>query len=108
MRDEDKPFVCYKQGWNIRIVPRNAAGWRASGLWVLGYLPLLGLFIGFLASEPGPTWEIAALAAFLAATFAWVIAMIRWMYRRSEVVDVEELLRLKRGADRAGTGRRRS
>ena len=109
MRDEDKPFVCYKHGgWSMKIVPRNAAGWRATALWTLGLLPTIGLFTAFLATEPGLAWEIAAVAILLLATLVWVVAMIRWMKARSEVVDMEDLLRLKREADRqrARDGRR--
>lgn len=106
MRDEDKPYACYKQGWSIKIVPRNGEGWRGVGLWVVGLLALLGGFIGVLASASSETLLITAVAVFLVATLVWVFAMIRWMMARSEVVDVEDLLRLKRERDQ--TRRRRS
>lgn len=99
MREADKPFVCYRQGWAMKIVPRNAAGWRAFGLWMASLLPLIGLFVAGMALEPGPRTQIGIVAVFLAASGLWAFAMIRWMLARSEIVQIDELLQLKRERD---------
>jgi hypothetical protein len=99
MRDEDKPFICYKQGWSMKIVPRNAAGWRAFGLWMASLIPMIAVFAAAMATDPGETLEIVFVVAFLALTGAWVFAMIRWMLARSEIVDLAELMELKRRKD---------
>lgn len=101
MRDEDKPFVCYKQGWNMKIVPRNSEGWRAFGLWLAALAALTGMFLATLAAGPGKAGEIAAVVVFLALTGVWTVAMIRWMLARSEVIDLAELTKLKREQDKA-------
>lgn len=104
MRDGDKPFICYKQGWNIKILPRNAEGWRALCLWMLALM--------------GPTFALLPIAISLddtpqeSAVFWWLVpmllitgliaaAMIRWMMARSEIVDINALLEIKREQDRA-------
>ena len=108
MRAEEQPFVCYKLGWSIKIVPRGAAGWRALGIWLAALAALIGLFVATLATEPGKAGEIAAVVIFLALTTVWAVAMIRWMLARSEVIDLADLVELKRKRDRESSGRRKS
>lgn len=102
MRDEDKPFVCYQQGWNMKIVPRNAAGWRALGLWMLALmLPTLAMIPLSVHFDDTPqeylvTWAIAPLLLTMAVT---TIFMIRWMKVRSEVIDIDGLIEIKRQQD---------
>lgn len=105
MRDEDKPFVCYNQGWSMKIVPRGAAGWRLFGLWMVSLGLLVGLFLAVLSIGLSPGGEIVAVVVFLAATLVWTVAMIRWMLARSEVIDVARLIELKRAQDRKRTSR---
>jgi type VI protein secretion system component VasK len=100
MREEDKPFVCYKQGWNMKIVPRNAAGWRAFALWLAALAVLIGLFIATLAIGLGDAGEIIAVVLFLTVTGLWTVAMIRWMLARSEVIDLADLVAIKRSRER--------
>lgn len=100
MREKDKPFICYKWGWSMKIVPRNAAGWRMFGLWMVSLVPLVVAFTAAMATELGPQAEIVIVIAFLAATAVWAVAMIRWMLARSEIVRLDELLELKRERDR--------
>lgn len=109
MRDEDKPFVCYKQGWSIKIVPRGAAGWRAFGLWMAVLTILLAAFLFAMARLDDTRAQIAAIVSFVIATLIWAVAMIRWMKARSEVIDLAELLDLKRQNDgrRVNGGRRK-
>ena len=109
MRDEDKPFVCYRQGLSIKIVPRGAAGWRAFGLWMSALIILLAAFLSAMAGFDDTRAQIAAIISFVVATLVWAVAMIRWMMARSEVVDLAELLELKRQNDgrRVNGGRRK-
>ncbi len=88
MSDQDKPFVCYRNGLNMKIVPRGRQGWRLFGLWMAFLMLLVGLFIATLALELGDAMEIAAEVVFLVLTGVWIVAMIRWMLARSEVIDL--------------------
>lgn len=101
MRDEDKPFVLYRRGpWNFTIMPRGRAGWTQFAAWMAVYLvPTLAFAIYAERLEGTPKIWIA-LALFLVGTMVWSIASIRWMKARSEVIDVTDLLRQKREADR--------
>lgn len=112
MRDEDKPFVCYKQGWNIKITPRNAEGWRLFAIWMVPFFAATGVFawISFQAEKLG--WSEASILllaclGFLPATLIWAVAMIRWMMERSEIIDVNGLIEIKREQDIARKTRRR-
>jgi len=101
MRDSDKPFVMYRRGpWNFTIVPRGTSGWVQFGIWMAMLVPLTIGFAIYAEAHEGQPVFYAALALYLVATLVWSIAMIRWMRARSEVVDVEKLLRLKREAER--------
>lgn len=104
MRDDEKHFICYRQGWSMKIVPRNAAGWRAFGLWMAGFGLMLAAFLASLAAMREESALIAATVGFVALTLIWTVAMLRWMMARSEVVDLKELLEIKRERDK---GRRR-
>ena len=103
MRDEDKPFVCYQQGWNIKIMPRNAAGWRALGLWMAALLvPILTLVLLGFALDNTPhemvvLWAVVPLLLIMGTT---IIAMIRCMKARSEIIDIDGLVALKRAQER--------
>ena len=101
MEDKDKPFICYQSGWSLKIVPRGAAGWWSVAAWMLALAPICGLFIWAMSRDPSRGQQIALVAAYLAALALWSVAMIRWMRARSEVIDVAELLALKRERDRA-------
>ena len=112
MRDEDKPFICYKSKWNMKIIPRNAAGWRYMLYWMLP----------FFAMVVGTIWVSAILDAngmddqkvvgivvpvFLILTTIWAIALIRWTKSRSEIIDMDELVALKHELDRSNKLKRR-
>lgn len=100
MRDEDKPFVCFKRGWAIQIVPRNGAGWRATGLWMIPFLALIALFIWGCAAMETRGLEsrigLVLVPPLLVATGVWAVAMIRWMKARSEIVDIDKELNVRR------------
>ena len=96
MRDEDKPFVLYRHGWSTRIIPRNAAGWRGFSLWMLGLAALVATFI-YALSLANSGLAIASIAgAYALGLIVWSVAMVRWMKARAEIVDIAELLKLKR------------
>jgi 4-amino-4-deoxy-L-arabinose transferase-like glycosyltransferase len=100
MTDKDKPFICYKSGLNLKITPRNAAGWRSFAVWMAAIFGLTGGFIVFVTRSLTPDQIIYATAGFTILILALSVAMIRWMYVRSEVVDMNELLELKRERER--------
>ncbi len=102
MRDEDKPFIFYRTGkWSFKIAPRNAAGVRATLCWVLALAPIVGLFIWALSTAPNDGIMKLYIVIYGAAMLAWSFAMFRWTKARSEIVDFDELIRLKRELDRA-------
>lgn len=100
MRDEDKPFILYKSGFGFRIVPRNAAGYRATFVWLLSLVPVVGAFIYAMSQVEDGISVAIAIALYTAAMLTWVILGVRWMKARSEVVDMRELLEIKRERDR--------
>lgn len=102
MREEDKPFICYRKGrWSFQIAPRNAAGVRASLFWMLALLPIMGLFFWALDRAPNDETMWLYTAIYVGAMLVWSIAMIRWMKARSEMVDMAELMAIKRERDAA-------
>lgn len=99
MAEQEKPFICYKQGWNMQIVPRGRTGWTYFALWMSSLIPLVLGFTALLSTEPTGAWEIAVVVGFLLLVTIWAIAMIVWMKNRSEVVDMNELMKIKRELD---------
>lgn len=107
MAEHDKPFILYRAGFGgFKIVPRNAQGWLEMVVWMLIAVPLFGLFIWFANSAPEGMRLYVGLGLYLAAMLAWGIGGMVWMRRRSEVIDFEELLALKRERDREKRRRR--
>ncbi|MCC6926330.1 hypothetical protein [Novosphingobium sp.] len=106
MADSDKPYICYKSGLSMKITPRNAAGWRGLIAWLAGLTIPTGLFVWLMASNPTAGQATAATTGYVLATLGWAAAMARWMYVRSEVVDMNELLRLREELQRDRRGRR--
>lgn len=100
MREQDKPFILYRGLGTFRIVPRNAQGWRLTIGWIATLIPVVGLFIAFLSREPQGAAFFAGLAVYLLAMACRSIGGAIWMKSRAEVVDLEELLRIKRERDR--------
>lgn len=97
---DDKMFTCVKSGVSIRINPRNAAGWRALGLWMAAFFAMLTVFLVSVGRVHSGAATGGLVALFLFVTAIWAITMIRWMLARSEMVDVQELLKLKREIER--------
>jgi hypothetical protein len=95
MKDHDKPFLCYRNGWDIKIVPANAAGWWALCMWVA---PVLLGSAGFMVAitKASRATTVSATMLFILALVAWGILMTRWMMVRSKMVSLEELKQLTR------------
>jgi hypothetical protein len=112
MRDEEKPFVYYKSGSGVKISPRNAAGWRAFAVWMVALFGASGVFVwaSVVADEAG--WDDRKVLLFLTLPFllvtgVWALAMFRYMKARSEIVDIDSLLQIKRDIDRTDKRKRR-
>ena len=112
MPEREKPFVYYKSGSGVNIIPRNAAGWRAFGVWIVAMLCASGVFVwaSVVADEAG--WDdrkilLFLVLPFLVATLAWGLAMFRYMKARSEIIDVDNLLQIKRDTERTAKQKRR-
>jgi hypothetical protein len=94
VRDEDKPFICYYQSWwNMKIMPRNAAGWRAFGLWMLPFFGVTAVFCAVVVEmeKKGASDMIINLTMtlpFVIGTIIWSIAMTRWMKARSQIIKI--------------------
>lgn len=108
MRDSDKPFVMYRRSrFNFNIVPRGAKGWALFAAWMVPLAPLLIVFARYAEMLEGTPMFAVALGLFLLALAGWTIAMIVWMRARAEVIDVNEVIRQKREAERKqGRGKR--
>lgn len=107
MDNREKPFVMYRMGFgSFKIMPRNAQGWRETTLWVLTSVPIISSFLWFASTKPEDTPLFVGLGLFFTSMLGWGIGGTIWMRRRSEVIDFEELLALKRERDRAATTRR--
>lgn len=108
MNDADKPFIAYRQGrWDLKIVPRNAQGWREMIIWMLLMVPMVGALIAFASTGPKGTPLYIVMTLFMLGMVAWGVGGMLWMRGRSEVVNIEELLTLKRERDREAGKRRR-
>lgn len=101
MRDEDKPFVCTRSGASFNIMPRNAQGWFYTVLWLIPALAI-GLGFGWLMEGAADNQRetVVAVGGFVLLMTVWAVAMARWMYLRSEVIDVRKLTEDKRRRDR--------
>lgn len=107
MRDEDKPFVMYRRGTlNFTIVPRGVKDWTQFAVWMALLVPMMIVFTIYAEAHEGTPPFYIALVLLVAATLVLSIAMILWMKARAEMVDVAELLRLKREEERKRRGGR--
>jgi hypothetical protein len=105
MTEKEKPFVYTKSGLGFTISPRNAAGWRAFAVWMAAYSGATGVFFWANIVANGAGWSDSKILLLLAlpylfVTAVWSFAMIRYMKARSEIVDVDSLMQLKRELDR--------
>jgi hypothetical protein len=98
MREEDKPFICYQQSkWMFQITPRNAAGWRAFGLWMVAAMAPALAFTPFaitLEDTPQEHLVLWATIPLLLIMGVIIFAMIRWMKARSQIIDVNAVAKL--------------
>lgn len=103
MNDEDRPFICFRKGrWSMHITPRNRAGWLAMALWVAGFIAVVHGFIWLVVRQLGETSSATVLiaAGVGGISILWIVTMIRWMIKRSEIIDVGEVLDFKRDQER--------
>jgi uncharacterized membrane protein YccC len=87
-------------------VPRSGFGCWSLGAWLALLGAFTGLFVWVVVSKPPPGQLAASIVIFTLLTLAWSLAMIRWMYLRSEVIDMNELLRLRKQLEQKERGRR--
>ena len=102
MREEDKPFVCVRNGWNIKISPRNASGWLSFGLWMAAFFAMTGVFAWAMAAEDKPVLQATWTGIYIVAAIVWTIVMVRWMMARSEVIDLAAIGREQSRTKRKG------
>jgi hypothetical protein len=103
MSDEDKPFVCYRQGrFGMKIMPRNGEGWRLFAMWMTVLLAMSGVYAWLVASAPQDDAFVGWVTfGFLVVTTIWAVAMIRWMMARSEIIRLDDVLAWKREQERS-------
>lgn len=102
MRDDDKPYICVRNGWMVQITPRNRQGWLGLGAWMLPFLLLTFGFTPLLSGETGEEVIVALAGLFLLVTVGWLVLMIRWMMARSEIVDLKDIEAMKRDRKKGG------
>jgi hypothetical protein len=112
MREEDKPFVCYKSKWSMKIVPRNAEGWRYLFYWMVPFFAIIAVNMWVSAALEANGADDQKIVTFVAPVFLilitiWTVALIRWTKNRSEIIDMDELIALKRELDRNNKQKRR-
>jgi hypothetical protein len=112
MREEEKPFICYKSKWSMKIVPRNAAGWRYLLYWILPFFAMIAANIWITSALEAKGIDDQKIAIFIVPVFLifatiWTVALVRWTRSRSEIIDIDELIVLKRDLDRTKKPKRR-
>jgi uncharacterized membrane protein len=80
---------------------------QATILWVLALLPFVGLFIWSMNEAPNEENRTLIGIGFAVVVLLWSTAMMLWMKARSEIIDFEELLKIKREKDKAAKRRSR-
>jgi uncharacterized membrane protein len=98
--DQDRPFIAYRRGrWGLKIVPRGAAGWWLFFLWMLPLVPVTAAYVWAISRVPEGRELTALIVGYIVALTLWAVIMTRWMLKRSEQVEIETLLALKREKD---------
>lgn len=92
MAEEEKPFICFKNGWNMKIEPRNRKGWLYLSLWMLALLPIVFTFTWLMNRELSTAQSAAYITGFTLVMIGWGFAMSRWMKARSEVIDMNLMI----------------
>jgi hypothetical protein len=101
MKDRDKLFIAYRHGpFGLQMVPKDRRGWRAMLRWIAVFLGGTGLFVWHATSEPKGAELYLALAIFISFASLWAFGLIRWTRANSEMVDIAELLAIKREQER--------
>ena len=89
MSDQTMPFVCIKNGWSLNIRPRTAFGWIATLVWIAIHLGPTALFVCLMSRDPSDAKIAAYVTGYVLFTLGWTLAMLRWMYVRSTVIDLK-------------------
>lgn len=89
----------------MKISPRSAKGWRGLGMWLASYLAATGMVVAIVATMDKKGVSATAInlfvtVPFLIGTVVWSVFMIRWMLARSEIIDTNEVMKIKREQDR--------
>ena len=106
MSDDEKMFVYTKRGWSVNIMPRNARGWLALLAWMVPLVPVVALY-GWAMEGGDNAIRVTATFGFVVLLAIWTLLMVRWMKARSEIVDIDELLK-ERDRRQNGGGRKGS
>lgn len=101
MREQEKPFILFRRNRFIyNITPRNASGWMQMGVWMALFAAMTVGFAAFDSARPADSAFGAPDAVFLVSLLVWTVGGIWWMKARAEVIDVNEVIRQKREAER--------
>jgi hypothetical protein len=93
MREDEALFTCFKFGWKISLVPRNAAGrWATLVSLIPVALATAGL-VWIMASHPDKSTSVAAIVLYVLLIAGWSIGFIIWGKANSVVVDLSKLSR---------------
>lgn len=96
MEDDDKPYICIRNGWAMQITPRNRQGWLGLLAWLAVLSLFTAIFVAVVATGLSAPAMIAANVVFLLVCAAWAVVMIRWMMARSIIVSSEDIAQFKR------------
>ncbi len=85
-------------------MPRNAAGWRYTLYWMLPFFAMVAgtIWISAVLEAHGAGEQkivVIVLTNFVVLTTIWTVALIRWTKNQSEIIDMDELVALKRDLD---------
>jgi hypothetical protein len=108
MREQEKPFILFRRNRFIyNITPRNASGWMQMGVWMALFVPLVAGFAAYDSTRAADSAFGLADAVFLLVVLVWATGGIMWMKARAEVIDVDQVIRQKREAERDASNRGR-
>lgn len=102
MNEDKKMFLCVKSSKYIfHISPQTRSGWLAFGAWTMLILVIAGAYAGVNHYLEGQGLSDSAILlrtmpVFLIILTLVVIIMIRWMYKRSDIVNTQELAAWKK------------
>ena len=105
MANDTKMFLCVKSNrFSYKITPQTAAGWRAFGSWMTAFFILTGLMVWGCVALKAKGYDDSLISwgiifPFVILTLGWSVAMCRWMYVRSDILDLADIAAWKRERD---------